>query len=108
AAPAMAGEALAGASGAQRRRAHGGDGTGPVAAAAGGVDGDLHPADAADGLLRGAAVHGGAARDSGRPVMAVARRRPTAIRRDWWAKTLAGLLLGLGLALAGSGLFAFL
>lgn len=40
--------------------------------------------------------------------MAVARRRPTAIRRDWWAKTLAGLLLGLGLALAGSGLFAFL
>ncbi|WP_153116875.1 hypothetical protein [Rhodocyclus tenuis] len=29
----------------------------------------------------------------------------SSIRRDWVAKTLAGLLLGLVLALAGSGLF---
>lgn len=38
----------------------------------------------------------------------VAGRRGRPLQRDWWSKSLAGVLLGLGLALALSGLFAFL
>lgn len=44
------------------------------------------------------------------PVEAAADRRakPAPIQRDWISKTLAGLLLGLGLALGCSGLLAAL